>query len=57
MTILVTDGAGKGYSVLNIVKAFESVNGVKILYVIDQRCPGDIASCYSDPSKAEHDLG
>lgn len=48
---------GKGYSVLEIVKAFEAVNGVKIPYVIDPRRPGDIATCYSNPSKAFKDLG
>ena len=50
-------GTGKGYSVLEIVKAFESVNGVRIPYVIDKRRPGDIAACYSDPGKAERELG
>lgn len=50
-------GTGNGYSVLDIVKAFERVNGVKIPYVIDSRRPGDIAACYSDPSKAFRDLG
>lgn len=50
-------GTGKGYSVLDIVKAFEAVNDVKIPFVIDSRRPGDIAICYSDPSKAERELG
>ena len=50
-------GTGKGYSVLDIVKAFERVNDVKIPYVIDDRRPGDIATCYSDPSKARIELG
>ena len=50
-------GTGKGYSVLDIVKAFERVNDVKIPYVIDDRRPGDIATCYSDPSKARTELG
>ena len=50
-------GTGKGYSVLDIVNAFETVNGVKIPYVIDPRRPGDIATCYSNPSKAERELG
>ncbi len=50
-------GTGKGYSVLDILKAFEAVNGIKIPYVIDPRRPGDIATCYSDPSKAFRDLG
>lgn len=50
-------GTGKGYSVLDIVKAFETVNGIKIPYVIDPRRPGDIATCYSDPSKSQRELG
>ena len=50
-------GTGKGYSVLDIVKAFERVNDVKIPYVIDDRRPGDIATCYSDSSKARTELG
>lgn len=50
-------GTGKGYSVLEIVKAFESVTGIKIDYQIDARRPGDIATCYSSPEKAERELG
>ena len=50
-------GTGKGYSVLDLVKAFEKTNGVKIPYVIDPRRPGDIATCYSDPGKAFRELG
>ena len=50
-------GTGRGYSVLEIVETFEKVNGVKVPYVIDARRSGDIASCYSDPSKAKHILG
>lgn len=50
-------GTGKGYSVLEIVKAFEDVNGVKIPYVIDPRRPGDIGTCYSAPGKAMECLG
>ena len=50
-------GTGKGYSVLDIVRAFEKVNGVKIPYVIDPRRPGDIAECYSAPGKAMEELG
>lgn len=45
-------GTGKGYSVLEIVKAFEKANGVKIPYVMAPRRAGDIATCYSDPAKA-----
>ena len=50
-------GTGIGYSVLDLVKAFEKANGIKIPYVIDQRRAGDIATCYSDPSKAWEKLG
>ena len=49
-------GTGVGYSVLDLVKAFERVNGVKVPYKIVDRRPGDIASCYSDPSLAYKDL-
>ncbi len=42
-------GTGIGYSVFDIIHAFEAVNGVKINYVIDPRRPGDIAACYSAP--------
>ena len=50
-------GTGHGYSVLDVVKAFEKVNGVRIPYSIKARRPGDIATCYSDPSKAGRELG
>lgn len=50
-------GTGKGYSVLDMVKAFESVNGVKIPFTIKGRRPGDIATCYSNPAKAFEELG
>lgn len=50
-------GTGRGYSVLDIVHTFEKVNGVKVPYSIKPRRPGDIATCYSDPSKAERELG
>ena len=50
-------GTGKGYSVLDIVKNFEEATGVKITYVIRDRRPGDIATCYSDAGKAEAELG
>ena len=46
-------GTGIGYSVLDVVKAFEEANGVKVKYQISPRRPGDIATCYSDPSKAK----
>ena len=50
-------GTGTGYSVLDLVGAFEKANGVKVPYRIAPRRPGDIATCYSDPSKAETVLG
>lgn len=50
-------GTGKGYSVLDVVKAFEKASGVEIPYVIGPRREGDIATCYSDPSKAFKELG
>ncbi|MBR1860703.1 MAG: UDP-glucose 4-epimerase GalE [Lachnospiraceae bacterium] len=50
-------GTGQGYSVLDIVKNFEEANGVKIPYEIEGRRPGDIATCYADPSLAKKELG
>ena len=45
-------GTGNGYSVLDIVKNFEKATGITIPYSIKQRRPGDIATCYCDPSDA-----
>ena len=42
---------------LQIVKAFEDATGVEVKYKIVERRPGDIATCYADPSKAKNDLG
>ncbi len=50
-------GTGNGYSVLELVHAFEKYNGVKVPYVITPRRPGDIAECYADPTKAFKELG
>ncbi len=50
-------GTGHGYSVLDVVNAFQKTNGVKVPYSIKPRRAGDIATCYSDPSKAERELG
>jgi len=50
-------GTGIGYSVLDVVKNFENATGCKIPYVMAPRRPGDIATCYSDPSKAFSELG
>ena len=46
-------GTGTGYSVLDLVNAFQNVNGVPVPYVIAPRRAGDIATCYADPSKAK----
>ncbi len=50
-------GTGQGYSVLEIVKAFEGASGRSIPYQIVARRPGDIAQCYADPANAERELG
>jgi len=50
-------GTGNGYSVLDIVKAFEAANDIKIPYQIKPRRAGDIATCYADPAKAKAELG
>ena len=50
-------GTGKGYSVLDMVKAFEKVTGKKVPYKIAPRREGDIATCYAEPKKAKEELG
>ena len=50
-------GAGKGYSVLDLVKTFEKENGVTIPYTIKPRRAGDIATCYANSNKAKEVLG
>ncbi len=50
-------GTGTGYSVLDMVKAFEQASGRKVPYRIVERRPGDIAACYADPSLAREELG
>lgn len=50
-------GTGKGYSVLDMVKAFEKATGKNVPYKIAPRRPGDIAECYANPKKAEVELG
>ena len=50
-------GTGTGYSVLDIVKAYEQATGLTIKYEIVDRRPGDIAECYADPTKAYEKLG
>ncbi len=54
---IVNLGTGTGYSVLDIVKAFEKVNHLKIPYVIKPRRPGDVAECYANAEKAARVLG
>ena len=50
-------GTGNGYSVLEIINAFEKENGIKVPYSIAARRAGDVAACYSDPTKAYKELG
>ena len=50
-------GTGVGYSVLDVVKAFEKASGKEIKYEIVPRRPGDLATVYSDPTKAKEELG
>ena len=50
-------GTGRGYSVLDVVKAFEKASGQKVPYAIAPRRSGDIATCYADPSYAKKILG
>ncbi len=50
-------GTGNGYSVLEVVKAFEKASGKKVNYKIAPRRPGDIAQCYADPTKSKELLG
>ena len=50
-------GTGTGYSVLDMVKAFETANGIPVPYEIAPRRPGDLATCYADPAKSAEILG
>ena len=50
-------GTGNGYSVLDLVNTFMKVNNVRVKYEIKKRRPGDIDSCYADPSYAYEKLG
>ena len=50
-------GTGTGYSVLDMVKAFETANGVSVPYEIAPRRAGDLATCYADPAKSREVLG
>lgn len=55
-TVIYNLGTGQGYSVLEVVAAFEQASGKKIPYKIVGRRPGDIATCYADPCKAKAEL-
>ncbi|MCM5703401.1 UDP-glucose 4-epimerase GalE [Larsenimonas salina] len=50
-------GTGQGYSVLDVVKAFEKASEIEVPYKLEPRRPGDIAQCYADPAYAETELG
>ncbi|NMZ11768.1 UDP-glucose 4-epimerase GalE [Pseudomonas proteolytica] len=50
-------GTGVGYSVLQVIAAFENASGITIPYTVCERRPGDVAECWSDPSRALEDLG
>lgn len=50
-------GTGQGYSVLDIIKAFEKACKKDLPYKIEERRPGDIAECYANPQKAKTELG
>jgi UDP-glucose 4-epimerase len=50
-------GTGRGYSVLEVIRAFEKVSGLRLNYSIDKRRPGDVESVWADPSLAEKELG
>lgn len=50
-------GTGRGYSVLEVVSAFEAASGKKIPYALVERRPGDIAACFANPKKAKEELG
>ncbi|MFM7783697.1 MAG: GDP-mannose 4,6-dehydratase, partial [Gammaproteobacteria bacterium] len=50
-------GTGRGYSVLEMITAFEKASGRAVPYRIAERRPGDVAACYADPSRAEVELG
>ena len=50
-------GTGKGYSVLDVLHAYEKACGKKLPYVVDPRRPGDIAECYAEPKKALEEMG
>lgn len=56
-SLTVNLGTGRGYSVLEVIKAFEQASGRSVPYQIVARRPGDVASCYADPARARELLG
>lgn len=54
--VVVNLGTGNGYSVLDVIKAYEKACGKTLPYVVGPRRPGDIAACYADPKKAREEL-
>jgi UDP-glucose 4-epimerase len=56
-SVTVNLGTGRGYSVLEVVKAFERASGKPVPYRIAPRRPGDVAACYADPALARELLG
>lgn len=50
-------GTGCGYSVLDVIHAFEEANGLKVQYAFKERRAGDVPACYADPAKAKEELG
>ena len=54
---IVNLGTGKGYSVLDVLHAYEKACGKTLPYVVDPRRPGDIAECYAEPKKALEEMG
>ncbi len=56
-TVAYNLGTGRGYSVLEVVAAFEQVSNRKVAYKLVDRRPGDVASCYADPALALQELG
>jgi len=56
-SFVVNLGTGQGYSVLDVVKAFEAASGRRVPYELVARRPGDVAACYADPAAAEKLIG
>jgi UDP-glucose 4-epimerase len=56
-SLTVNLGTGQGYSVLEVIKAFEQASGRAVPHQIVSRRPGDVAACYADPSLARELLG